>query len=190
MRTYIINLERRPDRLAIQKKQAEELGLDSYRIEAVDGKIWPGTHWKKQGRTTEAKWRGAAGCYFSHIIALHTAIVENVFPCMILEDDCVLSEVPVPEPGMVYLGGFESAKGIYGLHAVMYNTLEDAQGFIQFLSSRNNTCDSVANQYRKANPEKVKKYSKGFIATQLKDYSDIEGCVVERTAAGVLHKGK
>lgn len=190
MRTYVINLARRPDRLAYQKKQAEDLGLDLVRIEAMDGKDWHGWGFKKQGRSLEAKWRGAAGCYFSHRDAIFTAIHLDVFPCMILEDDCVLSEVPVAEPGMVYLGGFESAKGIYGLHAVMYNTKEDAQKFAAFLIGHKNTADSVANMYRKANLDKVKKYSKGFIAKQLRDHSDIEGCVVERTAAGVLLKPK
>jgi hypothetical protein len=188
MRAYVINLARRPDRLAYQKKQAEDLGLDLVRIEAVDGKNWDGWGFKKQGRSLEAKWRGAAGCYFSHREALAYAIYLGVFPCMILEDDCVLSEVPMAEPGMVYLGGFESAKGIYGLHAVMYNTKEDADGFLDFLMTHKNTADSVANIYRKANLDKVKKYSKGFIARQLRDHSDIEGCVMERSADGKIKR--
>jgi hypothetical protein len=119
-------------------------------------------------------------------VALEQAILNDVFPCMIVEDDCVLSEVPVPEPGMVYLGGFESAKGIYGTHAIMYNTRADAEGFLCFFKSRKNNPDSLLNMYRKANLDKVKKYSKGYIATQGRDYSDIETCVVERTADGKL----
>lgn len=186
MRAYYINLRRRPDRKAIQEVQGKRLGLDLVRINATDGKLWNGEGWKKQGRSMENRWRGAAGCYFSHRMALFAAIHLNVFPCMILEDDCVLSEVPSPEPGMVYLGGFESAKGIYGTHAIMYNTRQDAIGFHAFLKAHKNTVDSVANMYRKANLEKVKKYSKGFIATQLRDYSDIEGGVVERTVDGKL----
>ena len=186
MRAYYINLKRRPDRRTFQEQQAKELGLDLVRINAVDGKEWDGTGWKVQGRCVESRWRGMGGCYFSHRMALFAAIHLNVFPCMILEDDCVLSEVPSPEPGMVYLGGYESAKGIYGTHAVMYHTRQDAIGFHAFLKAHKNTVDSTANMYRKANPDKVKKYSKGFIAKQLRDHSDIEGCVVERTADGKL----
>ena len=174
MRAYYINLKRRPDRRTYQEKQAATLGLDLVRINAIDGKEWNGTGWKAQGRCVESRWRGAAGCYFSHRTALVAAIHLNVFPCMILEDDCVLSEVPVPEPGMVYLGGYESAKGIYGFHAVMYHTRQDAIDFQLYAKAHKNTIDSVANMYRKANPDKVKKYSKGFIATQLTGYSDIE----------------
>ena len=160
MRAYYINLKRRPDRRVDQEKQAATLGLDLVRINAIDGKEWDGTGWKKPSKN-EARWRGAAGCYFSHCSALFAAIHLNVFPCMILEDDCVLLEVPVPEPGMVYLGGYESAKGIYGFHAVMYNTRQDAIDFQTYAKAHKNTIDSVANMYRRANPDKVKKYSGG-----------------------------
>jgi len=176
MRAYYINLNRRPDRRTFQEKQAKELGLDLIRINAFDGKTWDGTGWKKPSKN-EARWRGAAGCYFSHCSALFAAIHYNVFPCMILEDDCILSEVPVAEPGMVYLGGYESAKGIYGFHAIMYNTRQDAIDFQLYAKAHKNTIDSVANMYRKTNPDKVKKYSKNFIATQLTGYSDIEDMI-------------
>jgi len=158
------------------------------RVRATDGKLWNGAGWKKQGRTKEGKWRGAAGCYFSHCRALFSAIALDVFPCIILEDDCVLDEAPKPEPGMVYLGGFESEKGIYGMHAVMYNTKADAEGFLRFLKAHKNTVDAVANMYRRANLDKVKKYSKGFICSQIEDRSDIEGKIVERSAAGKFMK--
>jgi GTP-binding protein EngB required for normal cell division len=184
MRAYYINLERRPDRRANMVKQLENLGMEGIYIEAVDGQTWGGGGFKAQGRSSEHRWRGMAGCYFSHRKALLAAISCNVFPCVILEDDCKLQEVPTPEPGMVYLGGFESKAGIYGLHAVMYNTKQDAEDFYNFLKRHKNNGDSVANKYRKLNPDKVKKYSKGFIATQLKDYSDIECATVERTADG------
>ena len=186
MRAYVINLDHRHDRLETQIHQAESLGLDLVRVNAVYGKTWDGKGWKKQGRSVESRWRGLAGCYFSHTLALEQAISNDVFPCMILEDDCVLSEAPVAEPGMVYLGGFESAKGIYGTHAIMYNTKADAEGFYNYVKSHKNTADSVANMYRKANPAMIKKYSKGFIATQKQNYSDIETCVVGRTADGKL----
>jgi hypothetical protein len=158
------------------------------RVPAVDGRLWDGTGWKRQGRSVESRWRGGAGCYFSHIKALQNAIDQNVFPCMIVEDDCILSEPPIAEPGMVYLGGFIKGENIHGLHAVMYHTVKDASDFLVFLATHKNNSDSVANMYRKANPDKVKTYSKGFIATQKQNYSDIEMCVLERTADGKLLK--
>jgi len=175
--------------------QLENLGMEAVRINAVDGRTWDGKGYKAQGTMLEHRWRGSAGCYLSHRKALLAAISCNVFPCVILEDDCVFKEAPVAEPGMVYLGGFESEKagprkpgGIYGFHAIMYNTKEDAEAFYSYLKTHRNTVDSVANKYRKTNPDKVKKYSKGFIATQIEDYSDIECADVERTAGGMIVK--
>jgi hypothetical protein len=187
MRAYVINLDRRPDRLDQVSGHLAELGLPMVRVPAVDGRLWDGVGWRKHAREEEHRWRGGAGCYFSHIRALQSAIAQNVFPCMILEDDAVLSEVPVPEPGMIYLGGFEieyreprKPGGIFGLHAVMYHTAQDASGFLAFLTGHKNTADSVANQYRKKNIDKVRKYSKGWIAHQRTNYSDIECVIMDR----------
>ena len=44
--------------------------------------------------------------------------------------------------------------------------------------------DAIANDYRMKHPDRVRKYSKGFIATQAKDFSDIEGAIVSRTPGG------
>ena len=182
MKAYVINLDRIPDRLDRITVHLENLGIPMERVSAVDGQLWDGEGWKSRGRRNERQWRGGAGCYFSHIKALEIALERNVFPCIILEDDAVLIRVPEPEEGMVYLGGFETASGIYGLHAVMYSSASAVLGFHTYLRGHKNTADSIANKYRKRG--NATKYSKGFIAFQLEDYSDIEGGVVRRTANG------
>lgn len=188
MLAYVINLLRRPDRLAEMTAHLSERGMPMHRIEAVDGQLWDGKGWKRQGKIREQHWRGSAGCYFSHILALETAIKEDIFPCVILEDDADLSETPVAEKGMIYLGGFESAVGIYGLHAVMYSDRSYAEDFLKYAKAHSNTIDSIANLYRKKHTDDVKKYSKGFIATQRRSFSDIEHATIIRTHDGKIKK--
>lgn len=187
MHTYVINLDRRPDRLADISAHLSELGMSFERIAAVDGKLWDGQGWKKQGRSRPDYWRGAAGCYFSHLRALRTAIDRNIFPCIIVEDDAFFTEVPEYQKGMIYLGGYESNSGIHGFHAMMYSSRVLAIIFLQYAQAHKNTIDSIGNTFRKIYDD-VKIYYKGFIATQRKSYSDIEGATVERTADGKIKR--
>jgi hypothetical protein len=157
-----------------------------HRIEAIDGQLWDGIGFKQQGRSREHYWRGAAGCYFSHIKALQTAVEQNIFPCMILEDDAVLTAIPTETTGMVYLGGFVKGDDIHGTHAILYHTQQDAQKFLAYATIRKNTIDSIANNYRKANRDRVTTCASFPLATQAVDYSDIEGSVVSRSATGTI----
>jgi GR25 family glycosyltransferase involved in LPS biosynthesis len=177
---YIINLDRCPERWASVTAECERVGVEPVRVPAVDGKLWDGLGWKKQGRIGETYWRGSAGCYFSHIKALETAIASpDNFPCLILEDDVVFDKPPEPcGHGMEWMGGFKSGDDIYGLHAICYNTLEAAATFLAFLKSRKNTCDSIANIYRKWNPTCVVSYP--FTIHQLKGFSTISETVIDR----------
>jgi hypothetical protein len=152
------------------------------RVPAVDGKLWDGNGWKKQGRINETYWRGSAGCYFSHIKALETAIASpGDFPCLILEDDVVFDAVPSSGGGggMQWMGGFKTGDDIYGLHAICYNTLEAAQSFLSFLKSKKNTCDSIANIYRKKYPERTS-VTYPFIVHQLSGVSTISETFLDR----------
>lgn len=186
----MINLNKRPDRLARITEHLATLGVPMERIEAYDGTTldFIDSNWRKRGRSTESRWRGEFGCYMSHMTALSEAMHQKIFPCMILEDDCVLSEVPTPQPGMTYLGGFESSKGLFGFHAVMYNTWDDAANFSYYADDQQKAIDAIGNDYRMKHPDRVSKYSKGFIAKQLAGHSDIEGYAVKRTAAGTISK--
>ena len=88
-------MDRCPDRWLSVSEECTRVGLKPVRVPAVDGKLWDGNGWKKQGRINETYWRGSAGCYFSHIKALETAIASpGDFPCLILEDDVVFDAVP------------------------------------------------------------------------------------------------
>jgi len=106
---------------------------------------------------------------------------------MILEDDAVFSEKPQPQSGMIYLGGYESDTGIYGSHAIMYGSSADATSFLEYAKTRKNTIDSIGNSFRKSHAF-VQKYHTGFIVTQRKSYSDIEGATVARTPDGKLRR--
>lgn len=188
MKAYVINLDKRTDRLARISAHLAELGISMERVPAFDGNTLDMVGYRKQGRSKESRWRAEYGCYESHLKAMGAALDNRIFPCLILEDDCVLSEMPTPEPGMVYLGGYESSKGLFGFHAMMYSTREQLMDFAMYAVRIKSAIDAVGNRYRIAHPDRVSKYSKGFIATQLTDYSDIEGCVVSRSAAGTVSK--
>ncbi|NBR25590.1 MAG: glycosyltransferase family 25 protein [Micrococcales bacterium] len=183
MRAYIINLDRSPERWEAVNKECNRVGLETVRIPAVDGKLWDGSGWKKQGRANEKYWRGMAGCYFSHIKAIETAIASpEHFPCLVLEDDVVFDKPPTPcGSGMEWMGGFKSDRGIYGSHAYCYNTLEAAQSFLTFLKSRKSTVDSMANIYRKRYPERTV-ISYPFTIHQLSGVSTITETFLDRYA--------
>ena len=156
---YIINLDRSPDRWADMCKECEKNNIIPIRVPAVDGKLWDGIGWKKQGRSGEQYWRGSAGCYFSHIKALEIAISSpEKFPCLILQDDIFFDKPPesvAAGVGMEWMGGFKTGDDIYGLHGIRFNTLESATLFLTFLKSRKNKTDSIANIYRKTYPERT-----------------------------------
>ena len=175
MKYYVINLDRRTDRLESFQVMMDSHKLEFVRIPAVDGQVWTVTDWKKQGRAKESYWRGAGACRASHLQTLKIAINANEFPCCVLEDDCVLEQIPnvADNSGMVLLGGEVLKSGIYGTHAIMYCDLQSCLKWFCYLSCHKNTVDSVCNMYRKLGNVKV--FSKGFITYQRSDYSDIIG---------------
>ncbi|GAB4133018.1 MAG: hypothetical protein Kow0040_14690 [Thermogutta sp.] len=110
-RVYVINLERRADRL---KQFFDGLPKDwPFRVPerwpAVDGKKCPPPPWWKAGR-------GAWGCYKTHVGVLERCLNEGVQSVLILEDDAVFNEhfatqakrfleaLPTRQ-GMIYFGG-------------------------------------------------------------------------------------
>ena len=173
MKYYVINLERRADRLESFQTMMDSHGLEFERVPAVDWQIWIVADWKKQGRAKESYWRGAGACRASHLQTLKIAINANEFPCCVLEDDCVLEQIPdvSDNSGMVLLGGEVLKNGIYGAHAILYTDLQSCLKWFCYLSCHKNTVDGVCNMYRRLGNVKV--YSGGFIAFQRSDYSDI-----------------
>ena len=97
MKIFVINLARRPERMAFMERQFASLGLAFERIEAVDGEALPPEErrkavsgfrwWCSQGYKARA---GEIGCALSHRNAL-AKIVEDDLPCAcIMEDDVTL----------------------------------------------------------------------------------------------------
>ncbi len=97
--TYVINLERRPDRwnkfMEVNKK---ELSFKHVKFNAIDGKkLTPNPRILKLFETGDYKYRrGMVGCALSHLQLWYTLVllpampVENIF--LILEDDITLTK--------------------------------------------------------------------------------------------------
>ncbi|MBL4807335.1 MAG: glycosyltransferase family 25 protein [Rhodobacteraceae bacterium] len=88
MDTYLINLDRRPDRLAFIDAQLAQLGMPYTRISAADGSNpeeigFPQDH----PQISNMEY----GCYLSHVKALKTFLQTDALQCMILEDDIILA---------------------------------------------------------------------------------------------------
>lgn len=88
---YLINLERRPDRLAEITAVLERHSLRARRIAAVDGKkvTWDV---QKMGNQTRYWNSGAFGCLLSHREAIRDAYVAGHERFLILEDDVILAD--------------------------------------------------------------------------------------------------
>jgi glycosyl transferase family 25 len=86
MLIFLINLQRRPDRLRFMKAQLESLGLPFERIEAFDGLD------SDFGPMTRAMSGAERACAMSHRSAWMAFLKSGGERCLILEDDVVLSE--------------------------------------------------------------------------------------------------
>ena len=94
MRTYLINLARRPDRLAAMLRQAMPLGLDLHRIEAVDARATePGVldRWFAPGGPLGEIPQGDKACLLSHRQAWEMFLATSDRHAVFLEDDVRLS---------------------------------------------------------------------------------------------------
>jgi len=110
-RCYVVNLDRRPDRLKsfLSQVPADWPFVKIERFAAIDGRKCPRpTHWRAGG--------GAWGCRASHLAILQQCLQDGVKSVLIFEDDAVfcdgfagkvakfLRNVP-DDWGMIYLGG-------------------------------------------------------------------------------------
>lgn len=96
MQIFLINLDRRPDRLEQVKTQLEQLGLEFQRISAVDGKQLPADYplLQKERFLLEQKKpavMGEIGCAESHRLIWKQMIANNLPFALILEDDISLN---------------------------------------------------------------------------------------------------
>ena len=94
MRIYLINLERRPDRLTAMTARAQGLGLVLERVEAVDaGMAEPDAldRWFEDGGPLGEIPRGDKACLLSHRLAWQKFLDGTDSHAVFLEDDVVLS---------------------------------------------------------------------------------------------------
>lgn len=82
-RTVLINLRRRPDRLASALAQCEKASIKPTVFPAIDGHALPLPELWKDGS-------GAYGCLESHRRVLERCILDGVNSVMVLEDDATL----------------------------------------------------------------------------------------------------
>jgi glycosyl transferase, family 25 len=94
MRIYLINLERRPDRLAAMTARAEGLGLVLERVEAVDAATMEPDaldNWFEDGGPLGEIPRGDKACLLSHRLAWQKFLARGDSHAVFLEDDVLLS---------------------------------------------------------------------------------------------------
>jgi len=85
---YVINLDKRPDRMTFMKGQLDILKLPYTRIAAIDG-----TGDNDIGYPVEHKRlsKPEYGCYLSHLACYKALLATNTAHCLVLEDDVLLS---------------------------------------------------------------------------------------------------
>ena len=94
MRVFVINLDRRVDRLAAISLVLSKIGLEFDRVSAVDGQQ---VNLSDVARPWLAKWyigrrlaTGAVGCFLSHRKIWQEMLENNISQALILEDDAAL----------------------------------------------------------------------------------------------------
>lgn len=96
--TWVINLDRAPDRLARISARLQRLGLPWQRLPAVDARaltpaqaaqLDEAAYRRKHGMTPVA---GELGCYLSHVEALRRFLASGAEAALLLEDDVLLQD--------------------------------------------------------------------------------------------------
>jgi glycosyl transferase, family 25 len=96
--TWVINLDRAPDRLARISAQLQRLGLDWERLPAVDARaltpeqaalLDEAAYRRKHGMTPVP---GELGCYLSHVEAMRRFLAGGTAFALLLEDDVLLHD--------------------------------------------------------------------------------------------------
>ena len=95
MDLYLINLARRPDRLAMMENQARNLGLSLTRLDALDASSAPPEtvdRWFHAGGPLGEIPRGDKCCSLSHRMAWAKLVASGAPYAAVLEDDVVLKD--------------------------------------------------------------------------------------------------
>ncbi len=108
VQTWVINLDRAPDRLARVSAQLQRLRLPFTRLAAVDARaLTPEQH----AALDEAAYRrkhgmspvlGELGCYLSHVAVMRAFLASDAAFALVLEDDVLLKDsLPAVLQGLV-----------------------------------------------------------------------------------------
>jgi glycosyl transferase, family 25 len=98
LQTWVINLDRAPERLARIAAQLQRLALPFTRLPAVDARALDD---EQRSALDEAAYRrkhgmtpvlGELGCYLSHVQAMHNFLASPAAFALILEDDVLLHD--------------------------------------------------------------------------------------------------
>ena len=98
LQTWVINLDRAPERLARIRGQLQRLSLPFERLAAVDARAFTPA---QQAQIDEAAYRrqhgmpslpGELGCYLSHVEVVRRFLASDAAFALVLEDDVVLHD--------------------------------------------------------------------------------------------------
>jgi len=98
LQTWVINLDRAPERLAQVRAQLDRLGLAWMRLPAVDARAFTP---EQRGRLDEAGFGlrhgmtplpGELGCYLSHLEVMRRFLASDARAALVLEDDVQLHD--------------------------------------------------------------------------------------------------
>ena len=108
LQTWVINLDRAPERLARAAQQLQRLKLPFTRLAAVDAcaltaeqsaSLDAAAYCRKHGMTPVL---GELGCYLSHVQAMHAFLASSADFALILEDDALLHDsLPAVLQGLI-----------------------------------------------------------------------------------------
>jgi glycosyl transferase family 25 len=94
MKTYLINLDRSPDRLEFFQNQANSVGITFERISAIDGRLLPETTWRsivdKRFEFQPINVYEVA-CFLSHKAIWERIVRDRIAMAAIFEDDAILA---------------------------------------------------------------------------------------------------
>jgi glycosyl transferase, family 25 len=124
LRTWVINLDRAPERLARCRAQLDRLGLPFTRLTAVDARqLTP----QQRSALDEAAYRrrhgmhpvpGELGCYLSHVEVLRAFVASDADFALVLEDDVLLHDaLPAVLEGLIRHAGRWDAVKLSAVHS-------------------------------------------------------------------------
>ncbi len=124
LQTWVINLDRAPERLARIGAQLQRLKLPFTRLAAVDARaltaeqtalLDEAAYSRKHGMTPVP---GELGCYLSHVQAMHAFLASSADFALILEDDALLHDsLPAVLQGLMNLAGRWDVAKLSAVHS-------------------------------------------------------------------------